>query len=211
MDIERDLDYLKRHLSLHLRCLLPTTRCNEMIARYNDAQTDEELAVVKEELINECMELVFTDEINELLTIYFQAPFEAWWSTFDVVGCAGPPQNLNAHWHLDGGSKGMHKLFIYLNPVAEHGGNTVMVDQERTKRLRIADALPIESEKRKEDLSEVFEELGISPELIAYDLEAGDGLLFDPQTLAHRCQPTMPGKWRYTVCFTIVPQPRPRP
>lgn len=209
MNIDRDVDYLKRHRSLHLDNLLPRPYCGELIARYNDARSDSRpngaLADIERQLIDECAERVFTDDLNALLTEYFQGPFERWWSSFDAVGSAGAPHNLNALWHLDGGTRGTHKLFIYLNPVAEHGGNTVMVDRERTKRLLQADALPVEQDKRKEDLSGVFKELGISPEVLAYDLKAGDGLFFAPLTLAHRCQPTMAGKWRYTICFTVVP------
>lgn len=209
MNIDREVDYLQRHRSLHLENLLPKPYCGELIARYNDtlsgSQPSGTLADVEKQLLAECTARVFTDDLDTLLTEYFQGPFKPWWSTFDVVGSAGASHNPNTLWHLDGGVRGTHKLFIYLNPVAEHGGNTVMVDRERTKQLLQANALPVEQDKRKEDLSAVFEELGVSPEVLAYDLKAGDGLIFDPLTLAHRCQPTMAGKWRYTLCFTIAP------
>lgn len=205
MNIERDVDYLKNHLSLHLHNLLPPEYCADVIARYNDAKANGRLDAAKEELIDECRGQVFTDELNALLDSYFQGPFKLCWPTFDVVGCAGATQNLNTLWHLDNGVPGTHKLFIYLNPVAEHGGNTVMVDLARTDKLKKVGALPFEEDGRKEDLTEVFEQLGVSPEVHAYDLKAGDGILFDPLTLAHRCQPTTTGRRRYTICYTLVP------
>ena len=211
MNAERDVDYLTRHLSLHLHNLLSPQHCGEMIARYDNALANGQLDSVTEELIDECRQLVFTDELSALLENYFQGPFKLLWPTFDVVESAASTSNPHALWHLDGGIKGTHKLFIYLNPVSEHGGNTVMVDLERTKKLERAGALPLESAGRKEDLTEVFQQLGISPEVIAYDLKAGDALLFDPLTLAHRCRPPRAGKRRYTVCFHIVPQASRKP
>lgn len=205
MDSERGIDDLNRHLSLQLRGLLPPGRCREMIARYDAARASGQLHTLSNELIDECRERVFTDGLNTLLRRYFGGGFEACWPSVDVAGSAGFPHNLNAAWHLDSGIRGMHKLLIYLNPVAEHGGNTVMLDQAHTKSLLRADVLPVEQDRRREDLSPVFADLGISPALRAYDLGAGDGLLFDPLNLAHRCQPTMAGKRRYTICFSIVP------
>lgn len=206
MDIGRDVEHLKRHLSLHLHQLLAPARCRQIITRYDAAQASGQLQAVKPALIAACRELVFTGDIHTLLGRYFQGPFAVRWPSFDVVDSAGPAHNRNALWHVDHGIRGTHKLFIYLNAVADHGGNTVMVDQARTIRLRQADALPVEQDQRTADLSAVCAALGISQALLAYDLEAGDGLLFDPLRLAHRCQPTLPGMRRYTVCFTLMPQ-----
>lgn len=208
MNIEREVDYLKAHLSLHLHGLLPPESCAGIIARYDNAQATARLDEVMKQLIDECREQVFTDQLNALLVSYFQGPYQLRWPTFDVVGSDDSTHNRNALWHLDSGVKGTHKLFIYLNPVAEHGGNTEIVDLERTNKLRRAGALPLEDTQRKEDLSGVFEELGISAEIHAYDLKAGDGLLFDPLTLAHRCQPPKAEKRRYTICYTVAPSAR---
>ena len=80
-----------------------------------------------------------------------------------------------------------------------------MVDLPATEKLREAGELPIVGEDRKEDLIPVMQELGIDSSLLAYDLDAGDALLFSPLILAHRCLPPKEGKKRYTICFSLVP------
>lgn len=205
MKMEPDIDYLRANLSLHIKEVVPAQRCGDMISRYDQASANGEAERVAEALIKECQAEVFTSDINTLLDDYLRGPFRPLWPTFDVVDSSAAQTNYSARWHLDGGVTNTHKLFIYLNPVAEHGGNTVMVDLESTKKLQQAGELPIVGTERKADLSEVFRDLGIESKLLAYDLGAGDALLFDPLTLAHRCLPPRDGGKRYTICFTIVP------
>lgn len=207
MSLEQDLEHLRNHLSLHIEGVLPPELCGEMIARYDDAAGGGQSDAVVETLIEECRERLFSGDLKTLLDHYFQTPYQAMWSSFGVVEASAAATNYSARWHLDGGVINTHKLFIYLNPVAEHGGNTVMVDVESTRKLFQAGELPQGVMERKAELSEVFEQLGISDRLLAYDLKAGDALLFDPLTLAHRCLPPREGKKRYTLCFTLVPSP----
>ena len=205
MNIDQDIDYLRANLSLHIHNVLPARQCGEMIERYEAASAGGAPDAVVEELIQECEGRVFTSEVQTLLQRYFQSPFKSLWPIFDVVDSSASTHNLNTRWHLDGGAINTHKIFIYLNPVAEHGGNTVMVDLESTKKLSRAGMLPVALSERQEDLTEVFEQLGIGSSLLAYDLSAGDALLFDPLKLAHKCLPPKAGKRRYTISFTIVP------
>ncbi|GAB6040993.1 hypothetical protein [Endothiovibrio diazotrophicus] len=209
MNIEQDVDHLQRHLSLHLHNVLPAPLCAGMIARYEHARADGETERVTAELLRECEERLFTGELNTLLDAYFQGPVKPRWPLFEAVDSRASTNLLNTYWHLDTGTRNTHKLFVYLNPVAEHGGNTVMVDVERTKRLRQAGQLPMALDERKQDVTEALEQLGLSTEVLAYDLKAGDAVLFDPITLAHRCLPPREGRLRYTICFSIVPERAP--
>ena len=207
MSLEQDLEYLRDHLSLHIKGVLPVELCGEMIARYDDAIAAGRSDDTAQALIDECRNRIFSGDVKPLLDHYFETPYQPLWSSFTVTDSSAATTNYSTRWHLDGGVINTHKLFIYLNPVAEHGGNTVMVDVESTRKLLQAGELPSAITERKEDLGEVFAQLGINDKLLAYDLNAGDALLFDPLTLAHRCLPPREGEKRYTVCFTLVPTP----
>ncbi len=211
MDIKTDAGQLNNNAAIQIDGVLPRRFCENLIARYQSGAHPSPLGDIAEEIINACSERVFSNELNAQIAPYFESAFQVMWPTFDVVDCAGSSDGFSDYpstrWHLDGGITGTLKLFVYLNPVAEHGGNTLIIDPQRTKVLRREGALPLEHDKRLEDLTPVLAQAGLDPSVLAYDLDAGDGLLFNPLTQAHRCQPPKPGKKRYTVCFTLVPVP----
>jgi len=120
-----------------------------------------------------------------------------------VVESTALKNNYSTLWHLDYGIAKTLKLFIYLNPVSIHDGNTLIIDKNRTQKLRDIDELPIEYEKRKEDLTPVLKELGLDTSYLAYDYEAGDALLFSPLLLAHRRLPPKENQKRYTIILQL--------
>lgn len=205
MNIEQDVKSLNENLSIQINGLLPPKFCSELITRYEGASDGDAQDTVVEEIIRTCAERAFTDDVNGLIKAHLQSGFEPVWPTFDVVDATDAAHNPNTFWHLDGGVRHTLKLFVYLNPVAEHGGNTPIIDLDRSNKLKKTGALPIEQDKRKQDMTEALEALGLDTTYLAYDLKAGDVLLFNPLVLAHRCQPPKEGQKRYTVCFTILP------
>jgi len=197
----QEAEYLEKHLAMQLHETVPPRRCAEMIADY---EVSPEAAM--EEIVGECGKQVFAGEIHALLEAYYgPGGYAALWPRMDVLDASASAYYPSTTWHLDGGPKKALKLFVYLNGVEEHGGNTLIIDRERTQRLRTAGALPLALDERTEELTPVLEGLGLDTGTLGFDLKAGDALLFDPFVLAHRCLPPKPGRKRYTVCFTIVP------
>ena len=200
-----DIEYLNNHFSIQLNKLLTTDFCQKTIQKYEEGIDSAHQDLIAQEICKECETLVFTDELNSLIKEHLQSDFKPMWPCFDVVNASATNYYYNVKWHLDGGVKNTMKIFIYLNSVCEHGGNTAIIDSQRTKKLTNADALPLADEKRKEDLSEVLKSIGLDTAYLTYDLKAGDGLLFHPLSLAHKCIPPSEGNRRYTVCFSILP------
>ncbi|MGB0721797.1 MAG: hypothetical protein ACPGU7_05305 [Gammaproteobacteria bacterium] len=202
MTTNTDLGHLGTHLSLRLTRLLSPASCRTLIERHDQAVVAGCVEQVSAKIIEECARAVFTDHLAALLRGHYPAGYQSLWPTYNVVD-ASPSRN--SRWHLDSGIAGTLKLLIYLNPVAEHGANTPTIDRERTEKLRANGALPLEHETRREDLTSDLKSLSLPTDILTHDLEAGDGLLFDPLRLAHRCQPPRAGKVRHSVCFTLVP------
>ncbi len=205
MVTQQDLITLKNDLSIQIDNVLPLQQCHALIERYKKFSDSENITTRSETIIKECAELVFVNRVNELISNYYQSEYKVYWSTFDEVDSEANNYKPHTYWHLDGGVRKTLKLFVYLNPVTEHGGNTLIIDQGRTHQLRVAGELPIEEEKRKKDLTPVLQKMGLSTYCLAYDLKAGDALIFDPIKLAHKCLPPRAGAQRYTLSFTLAP------
>lgn len=205
MNLEQHIDAFRENPAIHIEGLLPPQLCDELIERREKISPEIPWDASLEEIFKECEGRAFTGEVNALLEAYFQSKFQLRWPRFDVVDSTAAEYEYNIFWHLDNGIPNTLKLFVYLDPVAEHGGNTLIIDRERTDALRGAGALPIEVEKRREDLTPDLERLGLDTRHLGYDLKAGDGLLFSPLVLAHKCLAPKAGKKRHTICFTIEP------
>ncbi len=205
MNIQQNLKYFEDNLAILINGLLSPQICKELIGRYEKFSIKDQVNTISERIIKECAGLVFVNDLDALLANYFQVEYRPVWSTFDVIDSFASTYYYSTRWHLDGGIAKTLKLFVYLNPVSEHGGNTLIIDQNRTEKLRKAGELPLELEERKEDLTQVLEQMGLDSSYLAYDLKAGDALLFDPLILAHRCLPPREGKERYTISFTLAP------
>lgn len=188
--------------SIQLRNVLPCHLCNEFIASYKQNSDNQTLI---DEIIQTCKKIIFKDSIDALLRKHFEGDYHIFWTSYDRVDSQAEDYSFNTYWHLDYGLQKSLKLFVYLNPVSEHGGNTLMIDKERTEAVRDAGGLPIEHNKRYFDLTETLQKLGLDTEVIGYDLKEGDALLFSPFILAHKCQPPQPGHERHTICYTITP------
>ncbi len=202
MEYHIDAKAFSRQQSVQLRNVLPSHLCNEFIASYKQNSDNQTLI---EEIIQTCRQVIFKGDLDELLKEHFEGDYQIFWTSYDRVDSQAEDYSFNTYWHLDYGLEKSLKLFVYLNPVSEHGGNTLMIDQERTEIVRNAGALPIDPDRRYFDLTETLQKLELGTEVIGYDLKEGDALLFSPFILAHKCEPPQPGHERHTICYTITP------
>ncbi len=204
MKSNKALIQLEKELSLQISNVVPVTLCDTLIRHYEERVGDKDDALVSDSIIKECTPYLSQEPLVSLLNAYFNNGYQVLSSAFDAIRF-DDMSYISKTWHLDHGVKRSLKLFIYLNSVAEHQGNTLLIDQNRTGLLRSFGALPLEMDARKDDITAEMRELGISNETLGYDLKAGDVLLFSPFELAHRCLLPRLGKTRYTVCFTLMP------
>lgn len=195
------LGEFKEALSTHITALVPVELCSFLIDLLSSSPDEKTYS----EALQKCTQHVFTKEVDDLLREYFDGSYHVFCSRYDKVDSTGSDYSYSCRWHLDGGIPKTLKLFIYLNSVASHGGNTLIIDQARTQKLRELGALPVEYEGRVDDLSERLGELGLSGDYQAYDLACGDALLFSPLLLAHKCRLPNIGRARHTICYTITP------
>lgn len=200
MQIEQIANSLNQDHAAHIPQLLTPQQSQAFIAQYIQA-TDKQAA--SQAIIDQCWALINTPAMQNLLTQICGKGYQVMWPIFDVIDNDTINDYLSKLWHLDGGVPGCFKLFVYLNSVQEHGCNTHMVSRQVTEQLRSGGYLPLETEKRTEDLSAAHQALGIPQNIIAFDLQAGDGFVFSNTKLAHKCQPPKPGQARYTICYQL--------
>lgn len=205
MKYSSQINALREKKVTHLAGVVPTEVCQLAIAEipelYHPDQTD-----ITSKIIHQLEAAVFNPDTCDFFNAFFQEDFVIKWPLLDVVSDNANQTYLSTTWHCDGGMQGLHKCFLYLNSVSEHGCNTLIFDELRTRILRSVDALPLEIEKRNTEVSHYLRKLGLPEAPVSFDLSAGDLLIFAPHKLAHRCLAPRTGKKRYTVCFSIFPE-----
>ena len=206
MKYKQQLAQLNTKHSTLIPNIISANLCAHAIQELESTSEDSKIESLCQKHIEQFAEQIFLPEINEFLYSYFAEGFEWKWPSFDIVDDTALETYYSTTWHCDGCPDKALKLFLYLNPVSEHGCNTLMIDPARTKALRKAGALPLELDKRFTDVSHFLQQAGLSTEATSNALTAGDILIFSPGLLAHRCLPPKPGKKRYTISYTIYPQ-----
>jgi hypothetical protein len=206
MKYNQQIAQLETHLSTHLKDVVEPQKCLNAIQSVN-ANTDK---VQREKMIDhyiqEFSELVFCSKVDAFLRAYYGEGFVWRWPIFDIIDETAMSTYDSTTWHRDGGMKGMLKVFLYLNSVAEHDCTTLIIDEARTIKLGEMGGLPLELDKRHSDVSEYLEAMGSTKETTSFPLSAGDLLIFDPTRLAHRCSPPKPNTKRYTICYCVFPE-----
>lgn len=202
--LELKFEGLSQNLMTEIPELISTKQCKEWIEQYERSEQINR-SQLEDEVLDECQKILFVNDLDTWLKNYFNGNYIVHWSMFDTVDSSANNHNYNTRWHCDGGVRNTLKLFVYLNSVTEHGGNTLLMDKPRTDKLREYGHLPLELKLRKLTLNEALLELSLPTDPMAYNLNAGDGLLFDPIQLAHKCLAPTSEKVRYTLCYTVFP------
>jgi len=202
--LQHQFECLSRNLMTDMPELISTQQCKEWIDQYENSEQINRLQL-EDEVLDECQKILFVNDLDASLKNHFNGNYIVHWSTFDSVDSSANNHNDSTRWHCDGGVRNTLKLFVYLNSVTEHGGNTLLMDKPRTDKLREHGHLPLEGKRRKLALTEALLGLCLPAAPVAYNLNAGDGLLFDPIQLAHKCLAPIADKVRYTLCYTVFP------
>lgn len=196
---------VSKGISQHHAGLLDIGTCSTIMAEIDSALKLKSHFQFEERKWNNIASEIFTPHFTHQLQELMRDKLVWKWPRLDRVDDTALDSYYSTTWHCDGGLKGMLKLLVYLDPVSEHGCNTLIYDSEITEKIKALGALPFEMEKRTTDLLPFLDKLGIKQPPLSFDLKSGDGLLFDPVNQCHRCLPPETGKVRYMLSFSLFP------
>ena len=83
------------------------------------------------------LEAVFNEQIDQRIIAEFGSEYMPVWYNFSEDTPENTKDNCSFKWHCDGGPKEHIKIMIYLNDMAEHGGNTIFSTKQVTEKLNI--------------------------------------------------------------------------
>ncbi|WP_447971241.1 hypothetical protein [Nitrospira sp. M1] len=150
---------------------------------------------------------IFTPAFEQKLVQYFKSEFCIYWHT--ILRASPSPQARRSFlWHCDKGPSCHIKLLLYLNATDEHGGNTKFLDRRTTKKFAETGYLFGPVDARQADLSTLANTANIEFQPKQWDMQPGDGILFEPSQILH-CG-ILPTKGpRYVIAFCLLPSPIP--
>lgn len=160
------------------------------------------------ELEARLLSTVLSAPVADRIRAFFSSEFLVYWYT---ITRALPARALSRHsflWHCDKGPQAHLKLLVYLNGTREHGGNTVLVDLETSRRMTATGYVFGHVDDRCEDLGALAHRAGIDFNPVVRALEAGEGLLFQPACVLHRGLLPETGQ-RVVVTLCLLPSPIP--
>lgn len=157
-------------------------------------------------LIKNVLSLVLRDDVDKSITNYFESEYLAHWFIFTVTPQAEQQKSVSFRWHCDRGPTKHLKLIVYLNPTAAHGGNTEFISLADTKDIGRKGYVFGWTKARSSDINYLSKIAG--REIISHkkDMNAGEGVIFQPSTVLHRGV-SPPLGTRYVLTLCLLPSP----
>ena len=150
----------------------------------------------------EVLEKILREGVDDRIAGYFESNFAPIWCRFQK---ASPDQDIwppSFKWHCDGGPIKHLKILLYLSSSEESGGNTIFLSKEETDEFRRIGYVFTELDKRLEDLSYLAEVFSVGYNPFMFDINRGEGLLFEPFNLLHKgIKPTLKNRYIMQICF----------
>ncbi len=157
--------------------------------------------------VAETFEQVFTGPVDRAIGAWFGSEYLIYWWALDST-LPGRDSQRSFLWHCDKGPTSHLKLLLYLNPTAEHGGNTEFIAKAATRAIGRTGYIYGPVGKRRSDLRPLTEKAGIEFETFSYDMAAGDAIVFEPARVLHRgILPATAPRW--VLSFCLLPSPLP--
>lgn len=154
------------------------------------------------------LERILGPEVDRRVKAFFGSEYFVYW--YHVSRSIPVPElGLNSfRWHCDRGPRAHLKLLFYLNGWSEHGGGTAFLDLETTRSLEASGYVFAPVRTRLADLGPFAREHGVEYEPWFREMQAGEGILFQPSSVLHRGQLSTTGP-RYVVTLCLLPSPIP--
>lgn len=149
---------------------------------------------------------VLAGQLDRRIVQYFGSEYLVHWLAFSVTRKAKEQASVSFRWHCDKGPSSHLKLIVYLNPTAEHGGNTEFIDLAGSEAVARRGYLFGRSSSRTSDIRHLSRIAGEDLAIHAKELRAGQAVLFQPARVLHRgLSPARGDRLVLTLC--ILPSP----
>jgi hypothetical protein len=156
--------------------------------------------------VTQLLTLILSGPVDRRIAGYFNSEYLLHWVTFSVTRQAGEQESVSFRWHCDKGPSAHLKLIVYLNPTAEHGGNTEFIDLEGSEAVARRGYLFGWSKSRSSEVQHLSRIAGRELMAQSRPLRAGQAVLFQPARVLHRgISPNRGDRLVMTLC--ILPSP----
>jgi hypothetical protein len=165
-------------------------------------------AIDDEAFVREILERILTPEVDARAARFFGSEYFVYWT---MVSRASPVPEMGFNsfrWHCDKGPRAHLKLIAYLNANANHGGGTECLDLEATRGLAREGYVFAPVKTRVSDIGGPAVRAGVEYAPWFPDLEAGEGVVFQPSKVLHRGVVPETGA-RVAVTLCLLPSPIP--
>jgi len=197
-----DSELNKNHQML-FKNVLPADLCQKFIQQV----TEDKTVFNHHKVINSILDLILDKKLDQTLCSYFSSEYTLAWYSYVETLPDRENRAYSSYWHSDSGPEKHLKILIYLNPYKEHLGNTKFLNKQTTNQLNKIGCLFNDIEKRIEDLTPLANAKGITLDEIMYEnIQAGDGLIFNPNQLAHIGKIPETGT-RHVLQLCFIPSP----
>jgi hypothetical protein len=156
--------------------------------------------------LQELLARLLAGPLDQRIVEYFGSEYLVHWLAFSVTRQATEQASVSFRWHCDKGPSAHLKLIVYLNPTAEHGGNTEFIDLAGSEAVARRGYLFGRSKSRASDIRHLSRIAG--KELVGHarELRAGQAVLFQPSRVLHRGLSPVRGD-RLVLTLCILPSP----
>jgi hypothetical protein len=171
-----------------------------------DSQHLEGFRVADRQWLKQLLCDVLQGRMDESIAAFFGSEYLVHWVAFSLTRQAPEQQSVSFRWHCDKGPSAHLKLIIYLNPTAEHGGNTEFIDLADTLAVAQRGYLFGWSKTRTGDVERLARMAGRGLATQLQERAAGEAVLFQPGRVLHRgVSPTRGDRLTATLC--LLPSP----
>jgi len=156
--------------------------------------------------IRKLLAQVLAGQVDRRIAEYFESEYLVHWLAFSVTRQSREQASVSFRWHCDKGPSAHLKLIVYLNPTAEHGGNTEFIDLRGSEAVARRGYLFGRSKSRTSDIRHLSRIAGEDLVSHATEMHAGQAVLFQPSRVLHRgLGPDRGDRLVLTLCILPCP------
>ena len=156
--------------------------------------------------IKKILTMVLTDEVDKQLISFFESEYLVHWLTFSKTPKAEEQKTVSFRWHCDKGPAKHLKIIVYLNPSAEHAGNTEFINLDDTIAVGKNGYVFGWTHTRTSNIQHLSEVAGQEVNSVLKDMQTGEGVVFQPANVLHRGVSPTQGD-RYAITLNLLPSP----
>jgi hypothetical protein len=152
------------------------------------------------------LERILQGDVDRAIAGYFGSEYLVHWVALALTRPVVGGESVSFRWHCDKGPSQHLKIIVYLNPTADHGGNTEFMDRDDTLAVAREGYLFGWSKLRTSEVEDLSRLAGRPLATRLEERDAGEAVLFEPSRVLHRgVTPTRGPRLTATLC--LLPSP----